>query len=122
MLKMPDLTDADIAFPTRALEWMPPMEEIPKEFTGGLSTLRTSKWGRLVYELFFNIANQASLNLRPKAGVDAAKAWDVIRATLGSYSSKHEHKEACAAYMFSEWFQDCCYIHKDGTEVPWETE
>lgn len=42
--------------------------------------------------------------LTAKPGVDAHKALRAIKAVLGSYEPKHEHKEAACAFMLSEWF------------------
>jgi hypothetical protein len=40
----------------------------------------------------------------PREGVDPEKAFRAIKATLGSFAPKHQHKEAAVAYMLSCWF------------------
>jgi hypothetical protein len=39
-----------------------------------------------------------------KPGVDSKKAFVAIRAVLGSFEPKHEHKIAGCGSMLSEWF------------------
>src|ERR1700761_6249799 len=39
---------------------------------------------------------------KAKPGVDAPKALAAIRAVLGSFEPKHEHKMAACGYMLSE--------------------
>jgi len=100
MLEIPEVSDVDVAFGARALEWMPPMEDIPeefKEFPG------RTEWHQIVSAWFFDGLSE-NVKFYPKDGVDAEKAFKVMRATLGSFAPKHEHKEAAVAYMLSEWF------------------
>lgn len=100
MLAIPEVSDLDMAFPARALDWMPAWEEIPEEFKGFHAN---TKWNEIVSYWFFNGLNE-KVEFHPKKGVDAEKAFRAIQATMGSYASKHEHKEAACAYMLSEWF------------------
>ncbi len=41
----------------------------------------------------------------PREGVDANKALRAIKAVLGSFSPKHEHKIAACGYMLDQWFE-----------------
>lgn len=100
MLPIPELTDVDVAFAANALDWMPPMEDIPdefKSFPGG------TVWNEIGRTWFYH-GLPKEVEFFPKEGVDAKKAFRAVQATLGSFASKHEHKEACVAFMLSEWF------------------
>lgn len=95
---VPDLTDADLVFPARALSWMPTMEQIPKEFRDG-----DTEWNQIASQWFYaGISDDAEFV--PREGIDPVKAVRALKATLGSYAPKHEHKEAAVAYMMSCWF------------------
>lgn len=98
---VPEISDLDLAFPARAMEWLPPMNEIPEQFKNPNSK---EKWNRLFNDAFcFGLSD---LSLVPKDGINPAKAWRVVRACVGSFAPKHEHKEAGCAYLLSEWFDD----------------
>lgn len=117
MLAIPEISDVDVAFPARALEWCPPMKDIPNEhknFNGD------SKQRKLCADLLFSDVNYDTLKFLPKEGIDPEKAWKAIRATAGSFTIHHEHKEACITYFLSEWFIDFSYARKDGSEVKWD--
>lgn len=49
----------------------------------------------------------------PEAGVDRYKALRHIHYILGSWEPKHEHKEAGAAFLFNEWFEDAKWEPED---------
>jgi hypothetical protein len=98
MLAIPEVSDVDIAFAARALDWMPSWDEIPEEFKYG-----DTEWNKIVSRWFFRGLSE-KVEFHPKKGVDAEKAFRVIQATMGSFAPKHEHKEAACAYMLSEWF------------------
>lgn len=97
---VPELTDVEAAFPANALDWMPPMEEIPDEFKRHHGTV----WNEIVSSWFFS-GLPASVKFYPQKGIDSERAVRAIQATLGSFSPKHEHKEAAAAYLLSLWFK-----------------
>jgi hypothetical protein len=42
--------------------------------------------------------------LKPKRAVDRGKALTAIRAILGSFEPKHEHKTAACAFLLDQWF------------------
>ena len=98
MLPVPEISAAELAFPSGALAWMPPMAEIPDEFKS-----HSNPWCQIASSWFFN-GLPSTVKFYPRDGVEAAKAVRAIRATLGSFAPKHEHKEAAAAYMLSCWF------------------
>lgn len=43
--------------------------------------------------------------LTARPGVDRDKALVAIKAALGSFEPKHEHKEAGCAFLLHEWFE-----------------
>ena len=47
--------------------------------------------------------------MKPKEGVDTKKALRHVKAVLGSWEPKHEHKEAGVAFLLNEWFDDVTY-------------
>ena len=108
MFPIPELTEADRYYPSRALEWMPKREDIPEEF----HYLNSDNPGaRLTHKLFFGGEEKISdLRLYPKVGVDSDKAFGAAMATLRSYAPSHEYKEEAVAYMLSEWFDDYWYV------------
>ena len=98
----PKISDIDLVFPARALEWLPPWDAIPAEFKS-----RSNPWTQKVSEWFFRGADKEWIaRLAPKAGVDGNDAIRVVRACLGSYAPKHEHKEAGVAFLLALWFDD----------------
>ena len=98
-MKIPEISDLDFAFPSDALEWMPKKEDIPEQFWRG-----STEWNKIVSTWFFRGLPGTS-DFIPKDGVDAKKALRAVKATMGSFAPKHEHKEAACAYMLSEWFE-----------------
>lgn len=99
---VPEISDIEAAFPAHVLQWMPPMDEIPDEFKhwgpGG------SEWNQIVSAWFFKGLNDKP-EFVPNEGIDAKAAFRAIKAALGSYEPKHEHKEAAVAYLLSLWFK-----------------
>lgn len=105
MLAIPEISRVDIAFGN--IKHMPKYETLPDDFkrhNGNDYCRAVSKW-------FFSGASGTSdafviadMKFTPKAGVDGRKALAAIRAVLGSFEPKHEHKEAACAFMLSEWF------------------
>lgn len=53
--------------------------------------------------LFFRGGSLADHGLKLKAGIDRAAAMTAIRAWMGSFDPKHEHKTATVAWALSEW-------------------
>ncbi len=106
MLKIPELTNADVAF--GEVKHMPKMADIPEDFHRHHGT----PYNDAVSHWFFAGARSDGQDLivdgerfSPRPGVDGTKALAAIRAVLGSFAPKHEHKEAACAYMLSEWFE-----------------
>jgi len=104
MLAIPVLTGADVAF--GGIKHMPKYEDVPDNFKESYDPFckAVSSW-------FFSgakgIPNGLEINGQKfvaKDGVDSVMALRAIKAVLGSFEPKHEHKEAACAYMLAEWF------------------
>lgn len=109
MYPIKELNPLEVAFgASRTAELMPAYSAIPAEFKDFNCP---TKWNRVVSAWFFEGLKNAKW--KPKAGVDTRKALLHIKAILGSFEPKHEHKEAGVAYLLSEWFEDVTY---DGSE------
>jgi hypothetical protein len=99
MIPIPEMKVVDIAFGN--IDHMPKYEDVPKEFKD-----MNNKWCAFISKWFFcGIPKEIYDALEPKEGVDKEKAINAIRAILGSFAPKHEHKEAACAYLMSEWFE-----------------
>lgn len=82
---------------------MPKMSDIPDDLPN---------WStRLVADWFFY--GLKSLELIPKPGIDKAKAMRHIRTIMGSFSPKHEDKEAACAFYLSQWFEPAKWERKE---------
>lgn len=105
MMPIPDLNRADVVFGN--INHMPKYDTVPDEF----KMRRGNPYCDAVSGWFFSGASRdgdalvvSGEKFTPKPGVDANKALAAIKAVLGSFEPKHEHKEAGCAYMLSEWF------------------
>lgn len=91
-----EVSDAQVAFPANLERLLPPMNEIPEELRYRSGTA----WNRIVGRWFFT-------GLRGrfvwKEGIDGEAAMRHLRACMGSWEPKHEHKEAGVAYLLSLW-------------------
>lgn len=100
MIPVPEIRDLDNAFGN--IDHLPPYDKIPDIYKHG-----NNQWNDLVSKWFFIGLKQSDIDsLVPKQGVDKRKALRVISAILKSWAPKHEHKEAGAAFLFSEWFEN----------------
>lgn len=93
--KFPNVTGADMAFPT--FRTNPELLEESKKrgFYGG-----NTEYNDLFSELFFNGGE-----VEFKKDVDEefkAKAWPYLRSFMGSYEPQHEEKEGICAMLMSE--------------------
>jgi len=98
--KPQEVTKLDIAFGGKAMELLPPDNDIPDEFNQW-----HNKWGDVVSKWFFN-GLPKDTEFVPVDGIDTAQALAHIQAILGSFEPKHEHKMAGCAYLMSLWFKD----------------
>lgn len=89
-----DVSDVDVAFPASVIgRLLPTMAEIPSQFNN-YNNEWTGKAGKLMF-------TGGTVDL--KEGIDRAKAFRQLKACLGSFEPKHEHKEAGVGYLLSLW-------------------
>lgn len=95
---VPDVSDADCAFPTRWRELLPPMEVLSSDernlrgpFCDALSSL------------FYSGGRLADHGIKVRDGHDASKVMRYIRATLGDFGPRHEHKIGGIAHALAKW-------------------
>lgn len=99
MIPVPEINRVDLAFGN--ISHMPKYNDVPDEFRRRNGT----EYNKFVSAWFFSGRTQADMaRLKPKEGVDRGKALAAISAILASFEPKHEHKEAGAAFLLSEWF------------------
>ena len=91
-----DVSDIDIAFPAHVKHLMP-------EYETARARRVDPKWERLACDWFFTGLKE--LRLKPREGVDEQRALRHIRAIMGSFEPKHEHKMASIAFLLEEWFE-----------------
>jgi hypothetical protein len=96
--------DLDVVFPTNVSHLMPTWEEIPAEFKRYPSN---NKWGKFVSDWFF--FGLKDLKITPKKDIDSVLVMRHLKAIIGSFQTKHEHKEAALAYLASLWLDDVTY-------------
>lgn len=102
-----EVTDLDLAFPARGPELTPAYEVLPTPF---VTALPDNLWRNLFNDVFRNIAED--VELIPKYGVDADLAWRHLRVVMGTYGTKHEHKEAGWVWLASLWFEAARWKHR----------
>lgn len=95
-----NVSDIDVAFPTKVSDMMPVYEDIPTEYKHFKGTI----WNRLVADWFFHGVHDLKIKWRKE--VDPEAAMRHIKYILGSWEPKHEHKEAGVAYLLSLWATD----------------
>ena|SRR5690348_14752672 len=106
MLQVPEnLTRVDVVFGN--IDHMPKYSTLPDEFQR-----ERSPFCDAVQHWFFSGAKGHpngieidGVTYTAKSGVSAAQALAAIKAVLGSFEPKHEHKIAACGYMLSEWFE-----------------
>ncbi len=105
-MEVPEIDEALLAFPTidGCEDWVPNWEDIPTEYK---NRSNPTKWNQLFSDMFF--AGMKDLELIPKEGVEADKAWRALRALAGTFALSHEHKESSWAYLASCWFDDATW-------------
>jgi hypothetical protein len=106
-MEIQDVSDLEMAFPADVEKLMPAWEEIPREFKYSFAVRGMNRWADIASDLFFHGLKGATFT--PKPGIDTTKALRHIKAILGSFAPRHEHKEAAVAYLLSEWFESVEY-------------
>lgn len=91
-----DISDLEMAFPTRGLELLPPWDAIPPEYRTAAKQKIPTLW----------FLKGLSINrVVCKKGVDQKNAFRHMKAIMGCWSPKHEHKMAGIAYLIDQWFE-----------------
>lgn len=98
MNKPVKMSPLNSAFGLNVVDSMPKYQDIPEQFKHGYTPQN-----KLVNKLFFNGGKIDWLVTKPE--IDRTDAIRQIKATLGSWEPKHEHKEAAVAMMLAEWFE-----------------
>ena len=95
---IPDVSDADCAFPTRWRDLLPPKDDLSSDersMRGPFCDALTS--------LFFRGGKLADHGIKVRDGYDATKVMRYIGATLGDFGPSHEHKIGGIAHALSKW-------------------
>lgn len=112
-----EISDISMAFPADALDYMPPMEEIPEAFQR--ETEESAPWYEFQKTWFSLGLSQKFLGFIPAeidgTRLEGEKVFRQLSAIQGSYAPKHEHKMAAVAYLASIWMDALSYTKKDGT-------
>lgn len=105
------ISDATLAFPARAPEFMPQWDDIPDDFKN--RTAASEEWHALANHWFaYGLAsNYTGLLFNEIDGkvLDGDTVTRQISAILGSFAPKHEHKMASVAWLLSLWVNSCVY-------------
>lgn len=108
-IQVPEINDLEMAF--GEIKHLPAWDNIPDQFKN-MNVI--TFWNKFVSIWFFGGLTKEIIDMiLPKDGVDKNKALRAIAAILKSWEPKHEHKEAGAAYLMSEWFVE----PKDGEKI-----
>jgi len=105
-----DISDIDLAFPARALEFMPDWKVIPDDFKGS-GTEETRAYIDYVHRWCFGLLGEDE-PLFAREGINAQEAGRQLTMIGGSYAPKHEHKVAAMSMLMSLWFLP------PGTKIP----
>ncbi len=95
----PKLDDVTVVF--SGIDHMPRYADVPDAF----KSHNGNAYCKFMSDWFFTGRTPEDMaRLTTKDGVDRADALRAIKAILGSWAPKHEHKEAACAWLLSEWF------------------
>lgn len=102
------VSDVDVAFPARALEIMPTVEECDAALSCMNPDVRR-KWMDLQRTWFFHgLPPTVEFILAEVDGqkIDGDDAIRHLKVIQGSFAPKHEHKVVAFTYLASLWFRD----------------
>lgn len=108
------VNDVDIAFGGRTEELLPAQEDIPKEFWN-----HSNKWVKIVNDWMFNSGGLVGFDCEGKEGIDEVAGIRHIHCILKSFTPKHEHKIAGAAYLLSVFYDEFSlkYAKKEKSQI-----
>lgn len=96
------IDDATMAFPAEVMHLLPPYDAETKE----LYSVR-NKWESFISHWFYkSIPEEITDKLKPAEGIDKKEALRHLKACMGSYQPKHEHKIGGCARLLKDWFGD----------------
>jgi hypothetical protein len=95
-----EVSDLDVAFCHKAEQLLPPMKALPKCYHGWPNKRPSIKF---VERWFYSGVEDPKFH--PRKGVDTKKALRHIKACLGSFELKHEHKTAGVAFLVDQFFE-----------------
>ena len=97
-IKIPEVSDAEIAFPCNYKTLLPKwsdLSESEKNMSGPFCKAATM--------LFYKGGRIEDHGLKIKSDLDSSKVYRYLKATLGDYGPKHEHKIGGIGHMLSKW-------------------
>lgn len=97
-IEVPEVDDLDIAFPTRWRDLLPPQEDLTDDEWRG-----HTPFCKAIQSIFFRGGKLSDHGITMKPGVDGDKVMRYIRATLGDFGPKHEHKIGGIGHMLAKW-------------------
>lgn len=92
------VSDVLLAFPGEVRHLMPSAITIPTNY------FQSVEWRAWTSHWFFIGDPFPVWDIGIREGVDPNEALRHLRAIMGSYQPKHEHKEAAVAWLASRWF------------------
>ena len=95
---IPEVEDIDMVFQTKALALLPKWDDL----TDDEKRMR-GPFCDAVSKIFFSGGRLEDHGLKIKPGIDREKVYRFVRATLGDWSPKHEHKIGGIGHMLSKW-------------------
>lgn len=98
--KPQDVSDLEIMFATSTDKLMPAWKDLPKCYRN-MNNRRPSM--AFVEEWFFLGLKQ--VKIIPREGVDLTKALRQLKACMGSFEPKHEHKVGGVGFLVDQFFE-----------------
>jgi hypothetical protein len=95
---VPTVRDIDCIMPTRWKELLPKWEELTDE-----EKRCRGPFCEALSSIFYSGGRLADHGITINPGIDTAKVNRYIRATLGDFGPKHEHKIGGIAHMLKKW-------------------
>lgn len=97
-IKPQKVTGLDMAFGGDTKKLLPAYDSLPEEFRR-----EKHEYCKLVSKWFFGGLSPQT-EFTPREGVDVKDALGHVKAVLGSFEPKHEHKTAGVAYLLDQFF------------------
>lgn len=106
MMEVPTMDRVDVAFGN--IKHMPKYDALPEQFKDWHRNEHCEAISSWFYRGAKSSPNGIELDGKQyvaRPGVEAGKALAAIKAVLGSFAPKHEHKIAACGFMLNEWFE-----------------